>query len=183
MKRIAILVLATTLALFCAGPELNLFDLDGAGIDPFRDGKVLVFLFTRTDCPISNRYAPAVKRLHANFERHGVAFWLVYVDPDESPDAIREHLLAYDYPLPALRDPEHMLVALTGVATTPEAAVFVGRRMIYRGRIDDWYVDFGKARSTPTQNDLRNVLQATIDGERLELRTTDAVGCLIADLE
>ena len=183
MKRAVILLLATTLLPFCAASDLNLFDLDGARIDPFRADSISVFLFTRTDCPISNRYAPEVQRIHEEFGEQGVAFWLVYVDPDESADAIRGHLRDYSYTLAALRDPEHALVARTGVAATPEAAVFVGERMIYRGRIDDWYVDFGKARSAPTETDLRDVLQATIDGERLELRTTRAVGCLIADLE
>jgi peroxiredoxin len=183
MRRGVILLLATTLLPFCAAADLNLFDLEGARTDPFRADTVAVFLFTRTDCPISNRYAPEVQRIHAEFGKQGIAFWLVYVDPEESSDAIREHLKDYSYALPVLRDPEHALVALTGVAATPEAAVFVGRRMIYRGRIDDWYVDFGKARSKASQTDLRDVLQATLDGEQLELRTTRAVGCLIADLE
>jgi hypothetical protein len=37
-------------------------DLTGKSVDPFKlsAGRVLVFLFVRTDCPISNRYAPAI---------------------------------------------------------------------------------------------------------------------------
>jgi peroxiredoxin len=183
MKRALILLLASTLLPFCAASDLDLFDLDGARVDPFPADTISVFLFTRTDCPIANRYAPEFQRLHAEFGKPEVALWLVYVDPDEPVDAIREHLKDYSLNLPALRDPQHDLVALTGVAATPEAAVFIGDRMIYRGRIDDWYVDFGKARSAATETDLRDVLRAAIKGEDLELRTTRAVGCFIADLQ
>jgi hypothetical protein len=34
-------------------------------VDPFKssDGRIVVLLFIRTDCPISNRYAPAIQKL------------------------------------------------------------------------------------------------------------------------
>jgi hypothetical protein len=58
-----------------------------------------------------------------------------------------------------------------------------GPRMLYRGRIDDRYVDFGRARPAPTTRDLREVLQALAAGSTLTLRTTPVVGCFIPPLE
>jgi len=58
-----------------------------------------------------------------------------------------------------------------------------GPRMVYRGRIDDRYVDFGRSRPAPTTRDLRAVLQALAAGSTLTPRTTPAVGCFIAPLE
>src|SRR5215470_14739036 len=83
-------------------------------------------------------------------------FELVYVDPAEPSEEIRQHLHDFGYHIAALRDNEHALVKMTGAKVTPEAAVFVPApsgapgdlvgtgRMVYRGRIDDQYVDFGK---------------------------------------
>ena len=188
MKRTAPAIATALLLLSCAtppsAPDLKLLDLDGNEVDPLRAGTVSVFVFTRTDCPISNRYAPEIRRIYDRFEPQGVAFWLVYVDPDESAEVIRRHLADYAYPLPALRDTRHALVSLTGASVTPEAAVFVGPgRMIYRGRIDDWYVDFGKSRTAATRHDLQDILQALLDGDDVEPSTAPAVGCFIADLE
>ena len=139
-------------------------------------------IFTRTDCPIANRYAPEIQRLHRAFAPQGVAFRLVYLDAGEPVEAIRTHLREYGYDIPALRDPRHVLVSLTGARATPEAAVFTAeRRMVYRGRIDDRYVDFNKVRASPTQHDLRDVVTGAPRGHAVRPRTTDAVGCFIAD--
>src|SRR5258707_6985714 len=68
----------------------------------------------------------------------------------------------------ALRDPQHELVRLAGATVTPEVAVFVahpsGPRMVYRGRIDDRAVDFGRARPQPRTRDLADVLDALTAG-------------------
>jgi len=164
---------------------VRLLDLTGRQIDPFQaaEAKAVVFLFIRTDCPISNRYAPEVRRLDEKFAASGVTFYLVYPDPDESAETIRRHLQEYKYRLGALRDPQHSLVKLTGVRVTPEAAVFAPqRRMIYRGRIDDRYMAFGQARPTPTTHDLEQVLETIIAGKPITGKTTAAIGCFISDL-
>jgi hypothetical protein len=83
-----------------------------------------------------------------------------------------------------LRDPDHDLVRLAGATITPEAAVFVqGREMVYRGRIDDRYVDFGMTRTKATTHDLRNTLDAVLAGKPVPAARTRAIGCYIADLQ
>ena len=166
--------------------ELRLPDLDGRQIEPLRakDARAVVFIFIRTDCPISNRYAPEVRRLHEKFASIGIKFWLVYPDPDESSQVIRNHIREYEYRLSALRDMEHKLVKMTGAQVTPEAAVFSPTgRMVYRGRIDDRYVAFGKARPKPTTRDLEQVLEAILEGKQFASKTTAAIGCFIPDLQ
>ena len=165
--------------------DLRLPDLDGRQIEPLRakDAKAIVFIFIRADCPLSNRYAPEVRRLHDKFAKSSVRFWLVYPDPDESGEIIRKHIKEYEYRLSALRDPEHKLVKITGAQVTPEAAVFLpGGRMVYRGRIDDRYVALGKARPAPTTRDLEQVLEAILEGKQVPNKTTAAIGCFIPDL-
>src|SRR6476469_8439663 len=76
-------------------PGITLKDPDGRAVDPFlaaENSSAIVFLFASVDCPVSNRYAPEVQRLHAAFAPKNVAFWLVYPNPGDSPEAIRAHL-------------------------------------------------------------------------------------------
>jgi AhpC/TSA family len=168
-----------------ASAQSRLLDLNGQEVDPLQAGhaKAIVIIFIRTDCPISNRYAPEVRRLHEKFASVGVAFWLVYPDAGESVEVIRQHLNEYGYRLNALRDPHHALVKMTGVRVTPEAAVFVAGRLVYRGRIDNRFVAFGKTRPAPTAHDLEEVLDAIRKGRTPATEiTTPAVGCFISDL-
>src|SRR4051812_42063268 len=148
------------------------------------DARFVVCLFARTDCPISNSYAPEVRRMYEKFSPHGVAFYLVYPDPDESPQVIEKHLKEYSYPFPALRDPKHELVKLAEARITPEAAVFDARgKLLYHGRIDDRYVDFGKARLAATVHDLEQALEAILAGKAAPAAGGPAVGCFIADVK
>lgn len=169
--------------------SLELLDLEGRPARPLQDPhpRGTVFVFARTDCPISNRYAPELRRLHERFAPAGLAFWLVFPERADSVDGIRRHLREFAYPFAALRDPDHHLVRMARARVTPEAAVFVpgrsGPRLVYRGRIDDRYVDFGKARAAPTTRDLERVLEAIVAGKTLTVRTTSAIGCFIPSRE
>jgi hypothetical protein len=166
---------------------LALERLDGTLVRPFSQSRAAwVFVFTRSDCPVAARYAPELQRLQRRIESAGMMFELVFVDPGEPSSSIREYLREYGYGDVALRDLRHELVQATGVTTTPEAAVLVpgadGPTLVYRGRIDDRYVDVGHTRPVPTHHDLEEVVTAIEGGQRLEFRSTLPVGCLIADV-
>jgi thiol-disulfide isomerase/thioredoxin len=159
-------------------------DLDGHALDPFHRtaGKIVVLLFVRTDCPISNRYAPTIQSLSAHYAAHA-AFYLVYPIKSESTAQIREHTKAYGYHLPILRDPDYALVKKAQVQVTPEAAVFsTDGRLLYHGRIDDWYVDFARARSAPTTHDLSAALDAAVAQKTVPSASAPAVGCFLPGL-
>jgi hypothetical protein len=161
--------------------------LDGSRIDALRpppSARVIVYIFTSTDCPISNRYAPEVRRLAAAFAQKGVLFRLVYPARSDAPDAIRAHMSAYSYDgvAEAVRDPDFALVKFVGATITPEAAIVADGRVVYRGRIDDRYVDLGVERPAPTRRDLADAIAATLAGKPVASATTQAVGCFIADL-
>ena len=161
--------------------------LSGAPLDALQapaGTRAIVFLFTSTDCPISNRYAPEVRRIADAFGSKGVAFRLVYPSPSEDARAIREHMTAYSYAgiADAVRDPKLALVKFAGATVTPEAVVVVAGKVVYRGRIDDRYVDLGRERPAPTRRDLFDALTAILDGKPVPLAKTQAVGCFISDL-
>src|SRR5262249_38986072 len=115
--------------------------LGGASVDALdapAGTKAIVFLFTSTDCPISNRYAPEVRRIVETFGRQGVVFRLVYPGTADTDPAIREHMAAFSYEgaTTAFRDPKLALVKFTGATITPEAAVYAGGPIVYPRPVD-----------------------------------------------
>ncbi len=143
----------------------------------------MVFLFTSADCPISNRYAPEVRRLHAQFAARGVAFWLVYPGTNTPVATIRKHTREFGYPCSALRDPSLSLARRGAVRVTPEAAVFLpDGQLVYHGRIDDRFVDLGVERPAPVRHDLKEALEEVLAGRPVSQTNRNAVGCFIPGL-
>jgi hypothetical protein len=160
--------------LLLAGLQIN--SLPDPGTKP------LTLFFIRTDCPVSNRYAPVMEHLYEAFHDKGIDFRLVYVERDLTPAQMEAHRREYGYTIPALADPDRRYVQLAHARMTPEAAVFVQGKLIYRGRIDDRYLDYGKTRPEPSRHDLEDVLTEIVAGKTLRPRETKGFGCAISDL-
>jgi len=150
-------------------------------LPPFNES-VLVLLFVRTDCPVSNRYAPEIQRIEQRFRKQGVAFRLIYPEAGVTEESIERHRREYGYTITGVADPKHLYVARARVHVTPEAALFLRGRLVYRGRIDNQYVSVAQVRSTPSVHDLEDALAAVLAGHDPRARRTEAVGCAIEPL-
>ena len=159
--------------------------LDGAPANPFAGTPAArVLLFVRTDCPITNRYAPELQRLFSEFSSRQVTFWLVYADHTGSAAEIRKQVADYRLPGNPVLDPQHTLVARAQATVAPEAAVFDSAgRLRYHGRIDNKWVDAGKSRPAPTVHDLENAIGAVLAGKPVAVPATKAIGCALSDVE
>jgi hypothetical protein len=167
-------------------PGAPVIDLGGHAVDPLHNAtaKAIVLVFVRTDCPISNRYAPVLNDLYRKFARNGASFWLIYLDPHQSLHEVRRHVEEYGYHAHIGIDRSHSLAKAAGVHVTPEVAVFSSSDdLLYRGRIDNRYLDIGEALPAPTHKDLELALQALLAGQAVTNKTTTPVGCYISDLE
>jgi hypothetical protein len=153
-------------------------DLAGRPVSPLDGGAVTVLIFTAVDCPISDRYAPEVRRLAERFAARGVRTWLVYSNGDAA-DRVRAHAVAFGYGLPVALDDGATLADRATAEVTPEAAVFEAGRLVYRGRIDDRYVDFGVDRPAPTTHDLADAVDDVLAGRPVRAARVPAVGCAI----
>ena len=120
-------------------------------------GAIDVWIFARTDCPVSNRYAPAIAKLHRDFSPRGVNFQLIYPEPGATQQTVDHHRDRYGLrPIPATLDAGLERVRRTGVRVTPEAVVFAGGgKIVYRGRIDDRQANLNVAKS-PRKLDLED---------------------------
>jgi hypothetical protein len=169
---------ATALALLLAAAAC-------AADDPFASSaRARVLIFVRTDCPITNRYAPELQRLSQEFSGRGAEFWLVYPDSAETAVSMKRHRAEFNFPGTVLRDPRHSLVKLAHATTAPEAAVFDSAgKLLYHGRIDDRWVNPGTARPAARTHDLEDAIAAVLAGHRPAQAATPAVGCSLADVE
>lgn len=160
-------------------------DLDGHAVNPFAKdpGKIVVLVFLRRDCPVSRRYAPTIQQISKQYS-NSANFFLVYPDKTETAPAIRKSVEEYQYHLPVLRDPEHALVKFSHVQITPEVAVFDrNHKLIYDGRIDDWFIDLSRARPSPTTHELEDAIRAAGTGTSVAQNEIRGVGCYISDVE
>jgi len=86
-------------------------------------------------------------------------------------------------PFPALLDSHQTLARQTGARSTPEAVILgPDAQELYRGRVDDRFVDFGKTRFHPTQDDLGEALDAILQAKPVPRPVTKVLGCAIPGL-
>ncbi|MCX7701911.1 MAG: hypothetical protein N2039_13615 [Gemmataceae bacterium] len=103
---------------------------------------------------------------------------LVYADADLDMESAQRHAKEYKYICPTVLDPEMSLARWVGATIRPEAAVLTPKgQLLYRGRINDLYAEVGKKRPRPTTHDLKDAIQAVIEGKEIRVPRTRAVGC------
>ena len=167
------------------GATLGTTDLDGKAVDPFvAPAKVRVLVFVRTDCPISNRYAPELKRLTMNLRRTVRCFRSFMPIPVKRAPTSAITWRSTRFREPRFAIQRHLLVRRAKATITPEAAVFSGSgALLYHGRIDNRYVEVGKSMPNPTRHDLEDAIAAALDGRPQPEASAPAVGCYLVDVE
>ncbi len=146
--------------------------------------KGAVMIFYLHDCPICNTYAPEVERLRAAYEPKGFAFYVIQTDAGLCAAAAKKHADEYGLKCPVLLDGTNRLAKFCGATVTPQAAVIgADGKVLYIGRIDDLYADYGKRRTQPTERDLSAALDAVAEGKPAPHAGGPAVGCFITGIK
>jgi len=171
---------------YAASSAIVVKDIAGKSLTFFSEtnarSKTVVFIFVLPDCPICNSYVPELKRIRRAFPE--IEFYRVYADPDTTRAEARQHSNEYDFGFPGLVDPAQRLVRKSGATRTPEAAVFSpDGKLLYRGRIDDRYVDFGKKRDHPRERDLEAALRSILENQTARWPDAPPIGCYIPTKE
>lgn len=156
-----------------------------------RGTRAVVVYFVASDCPISNRTFPEMKRVREAFAGQAVRFWFVYANHGESVAAVRVHQASFDAVGEAILDTDGALARMTGAKVTPEVAVLTpaagtgqARWVVrYTGRIDDRYVRLGLERPQAKEHFVERVVREVLDGRPVEQATGTPVGCGIVGPE
>ena len=166
--------------------SLDLTGVNGERLRPLDpSGPANVLVFTSTDCPVSNGYAPEIQRICSAYAARGIRCILVFEDVGVTAAAVRAHLADFRYgAMPAALDDGGRLAERVGATITPEVAVVDRRGAVrYRGRIDNQYAAIGRQRRTVTAHDLADAIDAVLAGRRVAVPETQAVGCVIVSPE
>ena len=154
-------------------PDFRIRTLDGREVwlaEAEKSHRAVVVLFISTICPYSNYYNDLIRDLAAEFGKKGVLFLGVNSGRIETADEAREHAGEHGHTFPIAKDPESRLAAALGARRTPEVFVLdPSGRLAYHGRIA----------SKISSPDLKNALDALLDGRPVKPAETKAFGCAI----
>ena len=181
MRRNLFLALAVW-PMLAASPQFNLHDTKGAthSAAEWAAQKAILLFFVTTDCPVANSYVPEMNRIRDAYAPRGVAVYAVQAETTIADSAVVKYAEEYRYGFPLLLDPRQELVKLANATVTPQAAVLSpDGKVLYLGRIDNRVEDFGKQRPQATHPDLREALDAVLDGKPVPHPTTKSIGCAI----
>jgi hypothetical protein len=176
-----VIAFAASCGVAAAAAPLTLADLQGVHRTiPQPGAKATVLFFIAHDCPISLSYAPKMNTLAKEYTPKGIAFYIVYAEPDLKLDTARSHDNAYGYVCPAILDNKLAITRETDALATPEAIVLSpSGAALYRGRIDNLYAGYGVRRPRNTTDDLKEALDAIMAGKPVPHPSTKVIGCFI----
>jgi thiol-disulfide isomerase/thioredoxin len=177
-----------TLPAFAATPAdatnapWSLNDLAGKTHQPFDEPstRAIALVFITPDCPIANFYQPTLRKLGGEFADRGVPLIMIHSDPEVTADAAERHVAKFEIAAPVILDHDQSIARRVDAKVTPEA-IIVDRagKILYRGRIDNFYEALGRKRRAATEHDFRNALAAVADGRSVANPVTKALGCHI----
>jgi peroxiredoxin len=132
--------------------------------------RAVVVLFLSTICPYSNYYNDLIRDMAAEFEKKGVLFLGVNSGRIETAQEARTHARDHGHVFPIAKDPEGRVAELLGARRTPEVFVLDPEgKLRYHGRVA----------SKIASPDLKNALDALLEGRPVKPAETKAFGCAI----
>ena len=161
-------------------PPLALVDLDQTirNLGTPVKGPARVLVFVTTECPIANGNIPTLNGLHDRFAPKGVELYAVVSDPFTTRKDAAKHYQDYKVRYPVLFDASGQLRDALRPTHVPEAFVFDGNgKLVYRGAIDNAWVEVGKRRLVVTQHYLADTLERLVARQSPETARTRPVGC------
>ena len=182
MRKLCVTALACGALWAAAPPRFELRDTKGAvhRAEEWRGKRAVVLFFMMTDCPLANGYVPEMNRMRSVYESRGIAFYAVQSDNTVSDAVVQKYAQEFRYDFPVLNDPRLTMARFTGAKVTPEVAILSpAGEVLYLGRIDNMVEDITRPRYAATEPELRNAIDAVLDGKAPKVARTRAVGCAI----
>lgn len=140
--------------------------------------KFETLFFVTTECPISRRFTPEIKRIMTEYSTVS-SFVFVYEDENGSLSKVKAHHREFGLNGPFWLDPERKLAKKYQVKGVPTAVVRSRDGAAqYFGRIDDSYGNDFKWRPAK-HRDLRDALSALGKGKPVPVTRTTVIGCAL----
>ncbi len=164
-------------------PDFDLPGVDGKNYSPasFNDAKSLIVFFSCNHCPYVVGSEDCMNALYDDYASKGIA--MIAINSNETanhPTDTFEHMVrrAKDkgFRFPYVRDESQEIARTYGALRTPHYYVFDEQRKLrYTGRMDDNPREAGKE----TTHELRDALDALLEGKDPPVPVTNPIGCNI----
>jgi len=179
-----------TLRIDQAAPDFKLKGTDGKfySLNSFSGAKVLVVIFSANHCPTAQAYEDRIIAITRDYKAKGVSLLMISSNSNEAlnlselgytdlGDTYEEMIIRVKdkkYNFPYLYDSDDQKTALAyGPVATPHAFVFDSfRKLKYEGRIDEQ-----EKPGSGEGKDLRNAIDAVLEGKSPNPSTTKVFGC------
>ena len=164
-------------------PDFDLPGTDGENhsLASFAGADVLVVIVSCNHCPYVVAYEERIVYLSREYTGKGVRIVAINANdavryPDDGMPQMKERARQRGFDFPYLRDDSQELARALGARFTPEVFAFDRtRKLRYHGRIDDNHREPTSVRS----HDLRNAIDALLNGREPAVTETQAVGCSV----
>jgi peroxiredoxin len=178
-------VSSTMLELGTQAPDFSLPDaVTGrtVSLSEFHHAPALLVMFICNHCPYVRHVRGEVATIAREYAQKGVAIVAINAnDPDrypqDAPPAMRDEAETVGYTFPYLFDETQEVARAYMAACTPDFFLFDGeRRLVYRGQLDN----SRPGNEVPvTGRDLRDALDAVLDGGEVPADQVPSIGCSI----
>jgi peroxiredoxin len=175
---------STMLALGTKAPGFRLPNVDGrmVSLEDFAGSRALLVVFLCNHCPYVKHVLPRFVELARDLQSRGAAVVGISANdarayPADAPGPMAEVARSAGFSFPYLYDESQDAAKAYRAACTPDFFLFdSGRRLVYRGQMDDSRPGNGKP---VTGKDLLEAVSATLAGERVSAAQRPSLGCNI----
>lgn len=154
-------------------PDFRIQTIDGREVslaDAEKSHRAVVVMFLSTICPYSNYYNDLIRDLAAEFGRKDVLFLGINSGRIETAEEAKSHAREHGHTFPIAKDSDSHVADLLGARRTPEVFVIDhDGKLRYHGRVA----------SKISSPDLKNALDALLEGRPVRQAETKAFGCAI----
>jgi len=172
------------LELGTAAPDFRLPDTGGkmVSLQDFASSRALLVAFLCNHCPYVGHVRPRFAELARDFQSKGAAVVAISANdagayPEDGPQGMAEEARRFGYSFPYLYDESQQTARAYRAACTPDFFLFdSGRRLVYRGQMDDSRPGNGRP---VTGQDLRQAVEAVLAGRPVSPAQRPSLGCNI----
>ena len=145
------------------------------------DLKPALFIFLSPECPLCQNYSLVLNKIYREYGEK-VRFYGIIPGKTYTAETIKGFAKKYKIVFPLFIDRALSLSHYLKATTTPEVILLNNNNeLLYKGAIDDWFLDIGKQRTRTTKDFLRDALDQQLGGKTVALKRTKAIGCYIND--
>jgi peroxiredoxin len=170
-------------------PDFELLDTvsdQKLSLNQLKGEKGTVVMFICNHCPFVIHVNPEISKLGREYQSKGINFVAISSNdvenyPQDAPHLMKEKAQEMDYTFPYLYDETQEVAKAYDAACTPDFYLFDGNlKLVYRGQLDDSRPGNGVPL---TGSDLRNAMDALLEGSAISADQKPSIGCNIKWIE